>query len=128
LESKEDTLNKLFNFENKRSPLSSRAKYRKRILAYSLYGVVFIFFSLFLGALGYKIILGVSWVDAFYNASMILTGMGPAIELKNDTSKIFVTIYSIYSGVAFLTAVGVIFAPLLHRWLHKLHAPLQENQ
>lgn len=117
----------LFEFENKRKPLSTKGNFRKRIFAYAVYGIMFIFFSLALGATGYKFLLGISWVDAFYNASMILTGMGPAIELKDDASKIFVTFYSIYSGVAFLTAVGVIFAPLLHRLLHKLHAPLQEN-
>jgi low temperature requirement protein LtrA len=117
----------LFEFENKRKPLSAKDKYRKRILAYAAYGILFILFSLVLGAVGYRFLLGISWVDAFYNASMILTGMGPAIELKDDASKIFVTFYCIYSGVAFLTAVGVIFAPLLHRWLHKLHAPLQDN-
>jgi hypothetical protein len=36
-------------------------------------------------------------------------------------AKVFATLYSIYSGVAFLTAVGVIFAPLIHRFLHFLH-------
>jgi hypothetical protein len=117
----------LFDFESRNSPITSRQKYHRRILWYAVYGILFILFSLFIGAIGYRIILNVSWVDAFYNASMILTGMGPAIELQQENAKIFVTIYSIYSGVAFLTAVGVIFAPLLHRWLHKLHAPLQEN-
>lgn len=116
-----------FNFEHKSSPLAPKARYRRRLVKYALSGLLFIFFSLFIGAAGYRISLGVSWVDAFYNASMILTGMGPAIALHTNGSKIFVTLYSIYSGVAFLTAVGVIFAPLLHRWLHKLHAPLQDQ-
>lgn len=116
-----------FNFEHRSSPLAPKQKFRRRLVTYALSGIIFILFSLFIGALGYKMILGISWVDAFYNASMILTGMGPAIELQDDTAKVFATIYSIYSGVAFLTAVGVIFAPLLHRWLHMLHAPLQDN-
>lgn len=116
-----------FNFEHKSSPLAPRVKFRRRLLTYAFSGIAFILFSLFVGATGYKILLHITWVDAFYNASMILTGMGPAIELHDDAAKVFVTIYSIYSGVAFLTAVGVIFAPLLHRWLHMLHAPLQDN-
>ena len=60
-------------------------------------------------------------MDAFYNASMILTGMGPVAVLNSDDAKIFATVYSIYSGVAFLTSVGVMFSPLVHRLFHRLH-------
>lgn len=114
-------------FEHKSKPIATRKVFRRRLLRYVIAGTGFIFFSLFLGAVGYKVLLQISWVDSFYNASMILTGMGPAVDLKTDSAKIFVTIYSIYSGVAFLTSVGVIFAPLIHRWLHRMHAPLQDN-
>jgi len=117
----------VFNFENRTKRLAPKQQYRRRVVIYTLSGMVFIFISLFIGAIGYRFFANISWVDAFYNASMILTGMGPAIELETDNAKIFATIYSIYSGVAFLTAVGVIFAPLLHRWLHKMHAPFQED-
>ena len=111
-------------FENRRIPLASRRKFLKRLARYFLAGCLFILFSLYVGAVGYRYYVNLSWVDAFYNASMILTGMGPAVDLQTDSSKIFVTVYSIYSGVAFLTSVGVIFAPLIHRLLHKLHAPI----
>jgi len=82
---------------------------------------------LLIGAVGYKHYGHLGWIDSFYNASMICAGMGPVAELLDDDAKIFATLYSIYSGVAFLTAVGVIFAPLVHRLLHRLHAPLEEN-
>lgn len=114
-------------FEHKTRPLAPRKVFRRRLARYVLAGSGFIFASLFLGAVGYRILVHLDWVDAFYNASMILTGMGPAVELKTDSAKIFVTIYSVYSGVAFLTSVGVIFAPLIHRWLHRWHAPLIEK-
>ncbi|MBL7810686.1 MAG: hypothetical protein JNL57_00565 [Bacteroidetes bacterium] len=97
------------------------------MLWYTLFGLAFIFFSLLIGALGYHYLGGLSWLDSFYNASMICAGMGPVDPLTSDAAKIFATIYSIYSGVAFLTSVGVIFAPLIHRLLHTLHAPLQDN-
>ncbi len=94
---------------------------------YSFYGMLFIFISLLIGAIGYWHFAHLGWIDAFYNASMICAGMGPVVELTTDNAKIFATIYSIYSGVAFLTSVGVIFAPMVHRLLHKLHAPIEEK-
>lgn len=62
-----------------------------------------------------------TWVDALLNASMILTGMGPVDVAKTNGAKIFASVYAIYSGVAFLTSVAVIFAPVLHRFLHRFH-------
>lgn len=94
---------------------------------YTIYGVLFIAFSLVIGAVGYHHYGNIGWVDSFYNAAMICAGMGPVTELNSDSAKIFATIYAIYSGVAFLTSVGVIFAPLIHRLLHRLHAPLQDK-
>lgn len=114
-------------FEHKSEPLLSSQGFTKRLAWYTFFGLLFIFFSLLIGAVGYRYFAHLGWVDAFYNASMICAGMGPVAELKTDNAKIFATIYSIYSGVAFLTSVGVIFAPMVHRLLHNLHAPTEEN-
>ena len=62
------------------------------------------------------------WLDAFYNSSMILTGMGPVNIINNDGGKWFASFYALYSGVAFLTTAGVMLSPLVHRILHILHA------
>ena len=56
---------------------------------------------------------------------MILGGMGPVDPMTNDAAKLFAGLYALYSGVVFLLSVGVVFAPVLHRILHKLH--LQEG-
>jgi hypothetical protein len=61
------------------------------------------------------------WVDAFLNAAMILGGMGPVAELRTTGGKLFAGGYSLFSGVVFLVVVGVMFAPLAHRLLHRLH-------
>lgn len=58
-------------------------------------------------------------MDAIYNASMILTGMGPVNPAPNNAAKLFASYYAIYSGVAFLTGVAIIFSPVAHRFLHK---------
>ena len=110
-----------FKFEHRSSPLAGRKLFLKRMFFFMLFGMTFIFLSLFVGAVGYCHYAHLGWVDGFYNASMILTGMGPVANLTTDDAKIFATLYSIYSGVAFLTSIGVIFAPLVHRLFHSLH-------
>jgi hypothetical protein len=61
------------------------------------------------------------WIDAYVNASMILSGMGPVTELKTTAGKLFAGSYALYSGLALILATGVIFAPVVHRLLHKFH-------
>jgi len=81
----------------------------------------FLALSMLAGMVGYHHFAVLDWVDAFLNASMILTGMGPISPLPTDAAKIFAGLYALYSGIAFLTGVGVLFAPVLHRFLHKFH-------
>ena len=83
--------------------------------------VAIVIFSLGSGMLGYHLVAHLAWMDAFLNASMILTGMGPVTPMTTDAGKLFAGIYALYSGVAFLTSVGIIAAPLLHRGLHRFH-------
>lgn len=61
------------------------------------------------------------WIDALLNSSMILTGMGPVDSMKTYAGKLFATFYALYSGIAFLTLVAVMLAPVLHRVMHKFH-------
>lgn len=81
----------------------------------------FIVFSLALGAAGYHFTEGMPWLDALLNASMILTGMGPVNILQTAAGKLFATFYALFSGIAFLTTVAILFAPIIHRFLHRLH-------
>lgn len=85
-----------------------------------------ILFSLVMGTVGYMYFFKLGWVDGLYNASMILTGMGPVDKAISDSGKIFASIYAVYSGVAFLTSVAVLFAPVLHRFLHKFKLDVEE--
>ena len=77
--------------------------------------------ALIIGMIGYHFLEGMKWIDAFTNASMILSGMGPMGELKTSGGKIFAGCYALFSGVTFLSSVGLIFAPIFHRFLHKFH-------
>ncbi|MCC6726348.1 MAG: hypothetical protein IT258_17705 [Saprospiraceae bacterium] len=109
-------------FEHKNQPLASHAQFRRRVLRHFLSGSVLIGFSLAIGTIGYCYFGQLSSVvDGFYNASMILTGMGPVNPMTCPEGKIFASIYALYSGIAFLTAVSIVVAPVLHRLLHRLH-------
>jgi hypothetical protein len=52
---------------------------------------------------------------------MILTGMGPADPMRNAASKLFASAYALFSGVVFLSAMGIVLAPIFHRILHHFH-------
>ena len=62
-----------------------------------------------------------SFVDSVYNASMILTGMGPVDRMQSVGGKIFASFYALFSGIAFLSMVAVFMAPFLHRFLHSIN-------
>jgi hypothetical protein len=95
--------------------------YLRRTLIAFLIAFSFLSFSLALGVWGYYYFAQLSLIDSLLNASMILGGMGPVDILKNDSSKLFASFYSIYSGITFLSSIGVLIAPSLHRLLHKFH-------
>jgi len=85
-------------------------------LALGLLGV-----ALGIGVLGYHFIAGFSLVDSILNASMILTGMGPVGPLSSTAAKLFASGYAIFSGLVFVTVMGVLLSPLAHRILHRFH-------
>jgi hypothetical protein len=74
-----------------------------------------------IGIAGYHYLGEASRIDSLHNASMILSGMGTVIGIKSDSGKIFSSAYALFSGVIFITNVGVILAPALHRIFHRLH-------
>ena len=74
------------------------------------------------GTIGYRVTgRELGWLDAFLNASMILTGMGPVDRMTSDAGKLFAAAYALYSGVAFLGVMGILVAPWAHRLLHRFH-------
>ena len=77
------------------------------------------FIGLVIGIAGYAIFEGMSLVDAYVNAAMILSGMGPVIELKTTSGKIFAGTYAIFSGLIIVIATAFILAPIFHRVLHR---------
>lgn len=83
-----------------------------------------------LGVAGYQLTIPeFDFYDSLLNASMILSGMGPVIDSKivlTNTAKVFASCYALFSGVTFITTIGIIIAPIAHRFFHKLH--LEDDQ
>lgn len=111
-------------YERKNEPLASTAVFYKRI-AGNVFRVSGIFaVMLLIGTVGYHFSTDPSttWLDAFHNASMILSGMGPVLtEGFRSGGKIFSSLYALFSGIVFVGAMGYVFSPGLHRIFHRLH-------
>jgi hypothetical protein len=108
-------------FESKRDPLLPQGEFAGRLarnfgLASALVGV-----SLLGGMLGYHLTEGMGGIDAFANAAMILSGMGPLEPLKTPAGKLFAGAYALYSGLVLVMASGVVLAPVVHRMFHRFH-------
>jgi hypothetical protein len=108
-------------YEHRSSPLLHKKLFLRRLFLSFLTGVMIILFSLMVGMLGYHHYEGMNWIDAFVNAAMILAGMGPFSALTTDGAKLFAGFYALYSGLALVTTLAVIFAPVVHRFLHRFH-------
>jgi hypothetical protein len=108
-------------FEHSSQPLLSRAAFLRRLAASTALGASAVVVSLFIGMVGYHTLEGLSWIDSFLNASMLLGGMGPLEHERNTAGKLFEGFYALYCGLAVISVAGIIFAPIVHRFLHKLH-------
>jgi len=86
-----------------------------------------IWFSLGIGMLGYHYLESLSWIDSLLNATMILGGMGPVDTLQTNAGKIFASFYALYSGIILLASVGVLAAPIFHRFMHRFHLELEDD-
>jgi putative effector of murein hydrolase len=107
--------------EGKFQPLAPLRVFYSRVIQCFLVTVVIVAFSLMIGTLGYHYTEGMGWLDALLNASMILTGMGPAEPIKTEEGKMFAVFYCLYSGIAFLSLVAILMAPIYHRFIHRFH-------
>jgi hypothetical protein len=108
-------------YEHKKQPLAPRSVFYTRVLKNFLAGVSVIFICLLIGILGYHFTDNIGWLDALHNASMILSGMGPVVTITSKTGKWFSSFYALFSGVVFITNIGIILAPAVHRFFHKMH-------
>lgn len=117
------------NVKHKLAPVKV---YRRRLWRNAVFGFTIMFCCLLIGVLGYKITIPeLDWYDSLLNASMILSGMGPMIDpgvKLSSTAKVFASLYALFSGVAFISTIGILIAPIAHRFFHKLHLEDSEDE
>ena len=111
-----------------KKPLLPRQIYYSRLLKGFVISTLLIAGSLLLGMAGYHFFAGLGFVDSLLNASMILTGMGPVDQMKTTGGKLFASFYAIYSGVAFLSITAILLGPAFHRFLHRFHLEINEDE
>ncbi|MBS0325475.1 MAG: hypothetical protein JSS46_02880 [Proteobacteria bacterium] len=102
-------------------PTPTRGYFGARVLRGARYAATIVACALAIGMLGYHAIEGMSWLDAFHQAAMLLSGMGPVVDVRTAAGKIFDSVYALFCGVVLLAATGLMFAPVVHRILHRFH-------
>lgn len=109
-------------------PLAPRHVYIKSVFRGIAIGSGAVGIGLLIGAIGYHATEGLPWLDATLNAAMLLGGEGPIAPLHTAGGKVFATVYALFSGVLFITAVSVLLAPVAHRFLHRLHLEIATEE
>ena len=108
-------------FESSSDALISKRNFYTRVVRSFGASLLVVVFSLAIGSAGYAYFGELGWIDALLNAAMILTGMGPVYRMATSSGKLFATFYALYSGIAFLSMMAIMIAPILHRFLHRFH-------
>jgi hypothetical protein len=108
-------------FETRSKPLLPRPSYYARLARSAAIGLVVIAVALCVGMFGYHHFEDMPWIDAFANAAMILSGMGPLTALTTAKGKLFAGFYALFSGLVFVVVMGIVFAPVVHRFMHRFH-------
>ena len=108
-------------FEHRAQPVIPPHQFIVRMAHSGIIALAHITVSLIIGMVGYNILEGLSWIDAFLNASMLLGGMGPVNAPVTFGGKLFAGLYALYCGLAVIFVAGVILAPVAHRILHRFH-------
>jgi hypothetical protein len=98
------------------------ARFREHMMGNLTVAAVILVISLAIGMTGYhSLVPDLSWMDAFVNSAMLLSGMGPLGTLPNDSAKLFAGVYALYCGVVFIATVGLVLAPVGAHVLRRFH-------
>ena len=112
--------------EHYSQPLVSKTVLIQRLLYCIFFGVTLLLLTILGGASVYHCVEHQPWVDAILNAVMIMSGLGLAEKLTTDVGKIFTSFYAVISTIIFFAVLGIIFSPLVHRFLHRFHLELDQ--
>lgn len=108
-------------YERIHQPLATIPVFFSRVAWSLLWAGLLIGGSLLIGMIGYHLFEHMPWIDAFANAAMILSGMGPLAPMATEGGKLFAGLYALYSGLVLIAVSGLVLAAPLHRLLHRFH-------
>ena len=108
-------------YERRGSRPLTRSQFIRRVLLHFLAALALLIISLLAGMAGYAYFEHLPWLDGFLNSAMLLGGMGPVNPPLTDGGKLFAGLYALYAGLVFIVMAGLLFAPVVHRLLHKFH-------
>jgi hypothetical protein len=77
--------------------------------------------TILMGVGVYHYVEKLSWINSFMDSIMVMTGLGLVDTLQNNIAKIFTCFYAIITAIVFYMVLAIIFAPLIHRFLHEFH-------
>jgi sterol desaturase/sphingolipid hydroxylase (fatty acid hydroxylase superfamily) len=109
------------HYETRREPVASPKRFARRLLRNGLWALAVVTAAQAIGMAGYMGFEGMSFEDAFVNAAMILSGMGPMKTDLNSATKYFSGFYAIACGLLLFAVAGLLLAPVFHRLLHHFH-------
>jgi hypothetical protein len=121
-----ERLNETQNYEAK-FKAARNVLARRLFISVAVAGIL-IGLSLLGGVAGYHFFENMTWIDAFVNASMILSGMGPVKELQTSGGKFFAGCYALYSGLVLILVTGFILAPIVNFVLHRFHLDAKSRE
>ena len=115
-------------FESKNDPLLSRAEFLARMGRSLGVTLLIVAFSLLLGGAGYHY-FGDSALDRCRAERLDDphghgAGRSPAVH----GGQAFCDLLRLYSGIAFLTMMAVLLAPVIHRLMHKFHLEESDDE
>jgi hypothetical protein len=108
-------------YEGKKHPPITLRRFLRRMATHSAAAAGIVLFSLVVGIVGYMHYEHLDWREAFLNTAMLLGGMGPVDMPQTEGGKLFAGLYALYAGLVVLIVVGIVMAPVVHRFLHRFH-------
>ena len=108
-------------YERRQQPLASHRHFMRRLFLHGGVAFLLLALSLGIGVLGYQHFEHLPWLDGFLNSAMLLGGMGPVNAPVTAPGKLFAGLYALYAGLVFLIVVGLVFTPIVHRFMHRFH-------
>jgi hypothetical protein len=108
-------------YEHRRHRLLPWSRFFRRAARHLFWALLMLVCAVGAGTIGYHVAGELPWMDAFLNASMILSGMGPVDRMNTEVAKLFSALYALFSGLLFIGVAATIVAPWLHRLFHWIH-------